>query len=737
MAENGRTELEINGMETTSSLPAKVDDLKDMQPIQAEVRNQKTGQFEMVAISPEDVRNYIAPTATLAELYVFMNICRHQGLDPISEAYFVKYGSEPGFTVMKYTVYLKRAMQSGVLKSIRHEFDDEENPTKITVYIERRDIEGEWAWTTYRSNVEQHRKSDGKVTAIWQKQLQFMMVKCGYSQGLRFFCADVVGALPPTQEEMGGIPALDMPSPANALPPIQSTIEGERVSGEVLEVKDVQPLPEHIDLTPMRNTYFGMIKGMFKDDPGRKAFQLKHFGVEFVKDFTLETYAKIWKFFSQQPDPDLPEGAKSIEEQTQEEVDKLEAEQATTSADDPEQKGNPVEPTGSKPEEAPGTFYAEAGKRFKDAPDLDSWCKGIISEKSHTTWTVKEFQKALPVLMEVPLLADQKGNEPTDPSASPTAEEVKEAEKFYDAEYEKMVAEKQSKKPKKNDDPKAEPGPKAELMREFLDILAETLPNFEERLNWVKVNLSPIEGIEDWAMSMFEKGIKMLNEYATQGVTDDPEPSKTQGEGEDAANDAKEPAGSDDGEGADEVFLITKATKLEISAALLKFPDKKYKTIRSLAFHNKSVSIIDHGYGHIDDILESDAQLILAALNRELVGDPDPVVVSEQVAGEIVDPDPLNQGPVPVTSKAPPMTDEQYVEMKEKVSYMPERFHQSMGSHEFRQFVSDVTERKYDGIRSLTEAEGTKVITKMDEAIKKETERQVRKAAAENAPTVV
>ena len=207
--------LEINGMETTSSLPAKPDELADIQPVMAEVRNQQTGEFEKVMISPHDIKRYICPKATLQELYIFMSICRYQGIDPISEAYFVKYGDDtPGFTVMKYTVYLKRAMSSGVLKSIRHEFDDEENPTKITVFIERNDMPGEWAWTTYRSDVEQHRKKDGKITEIWEKQGRFMLTKCGYKQALTFFCADVVGALPPIQEEMPGVGALNMPMQA-------------------------------------------------------------------------------------------------------------------------------------------------------------------------------------------------------------------------------------------------------------------------------------------------------------------------------------------------------------------------------------------------------------------------------------------------------------------------------------------------------------------------------------------
>ncbi len=399
---NGTKELEINEMNTTSSLPAKPDDLKGIEPIMAEVRNQQTGEFEKVMISPRDIQNYICPTATLQELYIFMSICRHQGIDPISEASFVKFGDKPGFTVMKYTVYLKRAMQSGVLKSIRHEFDDEDNPTKIMVYIQRNDMEGEWVWTTYRSEVEKRRNRDNKVTEIWDTQLRFMMTKCGYSQGLRFFCADVVGALPPTQEEMPGIGALNMQSALTGDTEEQAEVLESKESKfeEVLEVADVKPLPEHLDMAPLRNTFHGMINGMFTSDDDRHTWQMQHTGTASMKEWGPEQYAKAFKALSQEAGP--PNG-------TQEEEAQEEAEETSKTRD-----GKPVEDAvkdavkdGVEENEYLATvrrrYVAHVNGRFETPEQQEKWQKANMGEGDIDKWFPADFIRALALLDEADL----------------------------------------------------------------------------------------------------------------------------------------------------------------------------------------------------------------------------------------------------------------------------------------------------------------------------------------------
>lgn len=297
-------ELEINEMQTESSLPAKMEELMEMDPLQTEVLNQRTGEFEKVMISPQDIRKFLCPSATYQELYIFMSVCRHQGIDPVTEAYFVKYENLPGFTVVKYTVYLKRAMLSGKLKSIRHEFDDEDDPSKITVYIERTDIPGEWAMTTYMKDVQQRRKKDDKVTAIWAKEPRFMLQKTGYKRGLTFFCADLVGAEPPSLGEgpMNSIAALNMPMSPERIP---FEDEGKEIAeeAEVLEVNEVKDVPEEMDLRPLQSNFHGMIAGMFPTEDARHKWQLEKVGVESQKNWGIPEWAKAFKALSMEAGP--------------------------------------------------------------------------------------------------------------------------------------------------------------------------------------------------------------------------------------------------------------------------------------------------------------------------------------------------------------------------------------------------------------------------------------------------
>jgi hypothetical protein len=406
-------ELEINGMETTSSLPAKVDELDDIKPVLAEVRNQETGEFEKVMISPQDIRKYVCPTATLPELYIFMSICRNQGIDPISEAYFVKYGGNPGFTVMKYTVYMKRAMASGILKSITHEFDDEDNPTKITVTLERRDMEGEWTWTAYRRDLEQRRKKDNAVTEIWQKQYRFMMVKCAYKQALNFFCADVVGALPPIQEEMPGIGALNMPTERFPFEEEGREIQAE---AEALEVNEVKELPEEMDLTPLSNTFFGMIKGMFPTDEARHKWQLEKVGVESMKKWGPAEYSKAFKALSMEAGP--PNGHNDDDTESSDTP-----QETPTTADDTEvtdgvEKSTEEEvenPDLHSPLEDLRAEYLEVSKyMFDNEEDRNRWQKDVIGVEDFEDWDPDQFRTAILEVKDC-LMKDYSATEQTAP----------------------------------------------------------------------------------------------------------------------------------------------------------------------------------------------------------------------------------------------------------------------------------------------------------------------------------
>lgn len=83
-----------------------------------------------------------------------------------------------------------------------------------------------------------------------------------------------------------------------------------------------------------------------------------------------------------------------------------------------------------------------------------------------------------------------------------------------------------------------------------------------------------------------------------------------------------------------------------------------------------------------------------------------------------------------------PMTDEQFGEMQELIIGMPERYHQNLGSQDFRTFRFKIVERKINTMRELTELEASDIIHEMTDAVAQENERIERMAEA-NKPTVI
>lgn len=67
-----------------------------------------------LTITENDVRNVLgAPTATPAEIRMFLELCKAQGLNPfIKEAYIVKYGNQDATLVVGKDVFTKRAQKN-------------------------------------------------------------------------------------------------------------------------------------------------------------------------------------------------------------------------------------------------------------------------------------------------------------------------------------------------------------------------------------------------------------------------------------------------------------------------------------------------------------------------------------------------------------------------------------------------------------------------------------------------
>lgn len=76
---------------------------------------------EQLTITENDVRNVLgAPTATPAEIRMFLELCKAQGLNPfIREAYIVKYGNQEATLVVGKDVFTKRAQRNPNFKGFQ------------------------------------------------------------------------------------------------------------------------------------------------------------------------------------------------------------------------------------------------------------------------------------------------------------------------------------------------------------------------------------------------------------------------------------------------------------------------------------------------------------------------------------------------------------------------------------------------------------------------------------------
>jgi len=156
------------------------------------------GQSEeqMMELSKEDVKQYIAPNATDTELYFFMNIAQSYGLNPFKrEIHFVKYGSQPGQTIVGYETYIKRAERTGLLDGWAVWIDKDGVGEKAIIEINRKDRSHPFQWEVYR-------KEFDKQQSTWKAMPYFMLKKVAMSQGFRLAFPEEVGGMPYTPDEV-------------------------------------------------------------------------------------------------------------------------------------------------------------------------------------------------------------------------------------------------------------------------------------------------------------------------------------------------------------------------------------------------------------------------------------------------------------------------------------------------------------------------------------------------------
>ena len=141
-----------------------------------------------------DVKKYFAQGATDKELYVFVNTAQMHNLNPVKrEIYFVKYGNQPGQSVIGYQTYIKRAEKTGKLDGWKCEIVDDKN-MKAVVTIHRKDQTQPFVWEVDRDEFD-------KKQSTWKSMPRFMLKKVAIGQAFRLAFPDELGGLPYVEEE--------------------------------------------------------------------------------------------------------------------------------------------------------------------------------------------------------------------------------------------------------------------------------------------------------------------------------------------------------------------------------------------------------------------------------------------------------------------------------------------------------------------------------------------------------
>ena len=173
-------------------------------------QNAQTASYEVgghkIELTPEIVKNYMISgdktKVTMEEVVMFMNLCKHSGLNPwAKEAYCIKYGNEPATMVVGKEAFQKRAeanpnydgCDAGIIVLSG---DGEMVYRKGTLKLKGEELIGGYA-EVYRKDrthsvrievsFEEYagRKKDGSLNAQWSKKPATMIRKVALVQALR------------------------------------------------------------------------------------------------------------------------------------------------------------------------------------------------------------------------------------------------------------------------------------------------------------------------------------------------------------------------------------------------------------------------------------------------------------------------------------------------------------------------------------------------------------------------
>lgn len=173
-------------------------------------------------LSLDDIKKYIAPTATDKELFMFTSICKQFNLNPIKrEIHFIKYGDSDASYVVGYETYLKRAERSGLLDGWNVSVEKDSIGEKAVIEIKRKDRSNSFKWEVYRREFDKGR-------SVWKDMPYTMLKKVAISQGFRLCFPVELGGMPYTEDEIDVTP----PAPIKQIEQVSTKPMDEMASTE-------------------------------------------------------------------------------------------------------------------------------------------------------------------------------------------------------------------------------------------------------------------------------------------------------------------------------------------------------------------------------------------------------------------------------------------------------------------------------------------------------------------------
>lgn len=208
------------------------------------------------------IKKYICPKATDQEAYMFLQLCKAQGLNPfLREAYLIKYGDEAATIITGKDTFTKRAdrlpqydgFKAGIIVWSNNQISHREG----SFVVDGEKLLGGWAEVfrkdrsqSFRNEVSlkeyERRKKDGSLMSNWKSMPATMIRKVALVQSLREAFPDEFGGMYSPEEMPVDVSALPVYKTGEvpAYPSPQSSEPEPKTKIKQPQEKKETPLPE-------------------------------------------------------------------------------------------------------------------------------------------------------------------------------------------------------------------------------------------------------------------------------------------------------------------------------------------------------------------------------------------------------------------------------------------------------------------------------------------------------------